>query len=428
MSGSLVIILFLFLLATGLPIAVSMGIPSALYLMMANIPPSQLIQRMVTSLNSFPMLAVPLFILAAGLMNSSGITERLFEFAKLLVGRMKGGLAQVNIVASLIFSGISGAALADVGGLGNIEIEAMDKQNYPRTHSAAITAASAVIGPIFPPSIPLIIYGAAAETSSMRLLIAGVLPALVIAMALMVQVGFFARKFNYPRGVDRKFSFPEIQAITKRGLPSMLMPVIMMGGMLSGWFSPTEVAAIAVAYAIVLSLAYKELTLSSFFKTCVETLKSTAGVLFIVASAAIFAWVLTVEQMPQQVSSLMLGISDNPVILLMLSNVILLVAGMFLESTAAIMILTPILLPPLVAAGVDPVHFGLVMVFNLMIGMITPPVGMSVYMLSPIVGLPVGKVFKARLPYLASLLVALIVLTYVPQISLWLPNLVFASR
>ncbi len=428
MSGSLVIILFLFLLATGLPIAVSMGIPSALYLMMTNIPPSQLIQRMVTSLNSFPMLAVPLFILAAGLMNSSGITERLFEFAKLLVGRMKGGLAQVNIVASLIFSGISGAALADVGGLGNIEIEAMDKQNYPRTHSAAITAASAVIGPIFPPSIPLIIYGAAAETSSMRLLIAGVLPALVIAMALMVQVGFFARKFNYPRGVDRKFSFPEIQAITKRGLPSMLMPVIMMGGMLSGWFSPTEVAAIAVAYAIVLSLAYKELTLSSFFKTCVETLKSTAGVLFIVASAAIFAWVLTVEQMPQQVSSLMLGISDNPVILLMLSNVILLVAGMFLESTAAIMILTPILLPPLVAAGVDPVHFGLVMVFNLMIGMITPPVGMSVYMLSPIVGLPVGKVFKACLPYLASLLVALIVLTYVPQISLWLPNLVFASR
>ncbi len=428
MSGSLVIILFLFLLATGLPIAVSMGIPSALYLMMANIPPSQLIQRMVTSLNSFPMLAVPLFILAAGLMNSSGITERLFEFAKLLVGRMKGGLAQVNIVASLIFSGISGAALADVGGLGNIEIEAMDKQNYPRTHSAAITAASAVIGPIFPPSIPLIIYGAAAETSSMRLLIAGILPALVIAMALMVQVGFFARKFNYPRGVDRKFSFSEIQAITKRGLPSMLMPVIMMGGMLSGWFSPTEVAAIAVAYAIVLSLAYKELTLSSFINSCVETLKSTASVLFIVASAAIFAWVLTVEQMPQQVSSLMLGISDNPVILLMLSNVILLVGGMFLESTAAIMILTPILLPPLVAAGVDPVHFGLVMVFNLMIGMITPPVGMSIYMLSPIVGLPVGKVFKAVLPYLASLLVALIVLTYVPQISLWLPNLVFASR
>ncbi|MFA5447056.1 MAG: TRAP transporter large permease [Sphaerochaeta sp.] len=425
MSGTIIIVMFLFLLAAGLPIAVSMGIPSALYLLTSNIPPSQLIQRMVTSLNSFPMLAVPLFILAAGLMNSSGITERLFEFAKLLVGRLKGGLAHVNIVASLIFSGISGAALADVGGLGNIEIEAMDKQNYPKEHSAAITAASAVIGPIFPPSIPLIIYGAAAETSSMRLLIAGVLPALVIAAALMVQVAFFSRKYNYPKGVEGKYTKEQILTIIKRGLPSMLMPVIMMGGMLSGWFSPTEVAAIAVAYATILSIAYKEMSISSFSRACVETLQSTASVLFIVASAAIFAWVLTVEQMPQQVSAMMLNISDNPVVLLMLANVILLIAGMFLESTAAIMILTPILLPPLMAAGVNPVHFGLVMVFNLMIGMITPPVGMSVYMLSPIVGLPVGKVFRACLPYLASLLVALIVLTYIPQISLWLPTLVF---
>lgn len=208
----------------------------------------------------------------------------------------------------------------------------------------------------------------------------------------------------------------------------MLMPVIMMGGMLSGWFSPTEVAAIAVAYAIILSLFYGELSLKTFINACVETLRSTASVLFIVSAAAIFAWVLTVEGMPQQVSALMLGFSKNPAVLLLLSNIILLIAGMFLESTAAIMILTPILLPPLVAAGVDPVHFGLVMVLNLMIGMITPPVGMSVYMLSPIVNLPVGKIFKAVIPYLISLLVALVILTYVPQISLWLPNLVFSMR
>ncbi|HKL58397.1 MAG TPA: TRAP transporter large permease [Sphaerochaeta sp.] len=425
MSGSLVIGLFLFFIMTGIPIGVSMGIPSAIYLLVNHIPISQLIQRMVSSLNSFPLLAVPLFIMAAQMMNSSGITERLFEFAKLLVGRMKGGLAQVNIVASLIFSGISGAALADVGGLGNIEIEAMDKQNYPREASAAITAASAVIGPIFPPSIPLIIYGAAAETSSMRLLIAGVVPALVIAIALMIQVGYFARKHNYPRGVDRRFSAKEILAIGKRGLPSMLMPIIMMVGMLSGWFSPTEVAAIAVFYAIILSLFYKELTFKSFINTCKETLQSTASVLFVVASAAIFAWVLTVEQLPQQASAMMLGISDNPMVLLILANVILLIAGMFLESTAAIMILTPILLPPLMAAGVNPVHFGIVMVFNLMIGMITPPVGMSVYMLSPIVNLPVGKVFKAVMPYLIALISALILLTYIPQFSLWLPTMIF---
>lgn len=428
MSGTLVIVLFLFLLAAGLPVAVSMGLPSALYLMIAHIPPSQLIQRMVTSLNSFPMLAVPLFILAASLMNSSGITGRLFEFANLLVGRRKGGLAHVNVVASLIFSGISGAALADIGGLGTIEIEAMDKQNYPRDHSAAITAASAVVGPIFPPSIPLIIYGAATETSSVRLLISGVFPALLVAACLMIQVAYFARKYDYPKSVERKLSKKEILHIVKRGLPSMLMPVIMMGGMLSGWFSPTEVAAIAVAYSIILSLIYREFSLKAFVDACTETLRSTASVLFIVSAAAIFAWVLTVEGMPQRVSAIMLGISKNPKVLLLLSNVILIVAGMFLESTAAIMILTPILLPPLAASGVDPVHFGLVMVFNLMIGMITPPVGMSVYMLSPIVDMPVGKVFKAVMPYLIALLTALVILTYVPQISLWLPNAVFGAR
>ena len=425
MNGGMIVGLFLVLLTMGVPIAISMGLPAALYLLVQNIPISVMIQRMVSSLNSFPLLAVPLFILAAGLMNNSGITTRLFEFAKLLVGRMKGGLAQVNIVASLIFAGISGAALADVGGLGNIEIEAMTKQKYPKDVSAAITAASAVIGPIFPPSIPLIIYGAAAETSSMRLLMAGVFPALVIAALLMVQVGIFARKRHYPRGIEGKFQKGEVLTIIRRGIPAMLMPVILIGGMLSGYFSPTEVAAITVAYAIILSLIYRELNLSQFIKVCRETLRSTATVLFIVSSAAIFAWTLTVEQLPQQASSLMLSITENPILLLLMANAILLIAGMFLETTAALMVLTPILLPSLMAAGVDPVHFGVVMVFNLMIGMITPPVGMSIFMLSPIVGLPVGKLFKSTAPYLVTLLISLMILTYVPQISLWLPNLLF---
>lgn len=428
MSGSLVIILFLFLLATGLPIAVCMGLPSALYLMATGIPSSQLIQRMVTSLNSFPLLAVPLFILAASLMNTSGITQRLFDFSKLAVGRMRGGLAQVNIFGSLIFAGMSGAALADIGGIGSIEIKAMSEQGYPLEVSSALTAASAVIGPIFPPSIPLIIYAAASETSSMRLLMSGVFPGLVITMALMVQVAIFARKYKWPRGVERKFTKQEKLTILKRGVPSLLMPIFMLVGMLSGFFTPTEVAAVAVAYAIVLSMVYKEMTVSSFITACVETVKSTATVLFIVAAAAIFAWVLTVEQFPQQASAMMLTVSDNPIVLLLIANGVLLLAGMLLESNSAIMILTPILLPPLMAAGVDPIHFGLVMVFNLMIGMITPPVGMSIYMLSPITGLPVQKLFKATFPYLMSLLVALVILTFVPQISLWLPNLVFGLR
>ncbi len=425
MSGTMIILLFLVFMMTGLPIAVSMSLPAAIYLVVSNIPISVMIQRMVASLNSFPLLAVPMFILAAGLMNNSGITQRLFEFSKLLVGRLKGGLAQVNIVASLIFAGISGAALADVGGLGNIEIDAMTKQKYPKEDAAAITAASAVVGPIFPPSIPLIIYGSAAETSAMRLLIAGILPAIVIVALLMLQVGFFARRKHYPRGVEEKYTSKEIFSIIKKGLPAMLMPVMLIVGMLSGYFSPTEVGAITVTYALILSFIYKELTFKGLIQILRDTLQSTVSVLFIVAAAAIFAWTLTVEQLPQQVSQLMGTISDSPVILLLVANVVLLIAGMFIETTAAIMVLTPILLPPLVAAGVSPIHFGVVMVLNLMIGMISPPVGMSVYMLSPIVKLSVGKIFRAVAPYYIILIVALIIVTYVPQFSLLLPGLMF---
>lgn len=427
MSGGVIIGFFVLLMILGLPIAFSMVIPAGIYMLVSQIPISTVIQRMVTSLNSFPLLAVPMFILAANLMNNSGITGRLFDFSKLLVGRMRGGLAQVNVVASLVFAGISGAALADIGGLGNIEIEAMKKQGYSMEDSAAITAASATIGPIFPPSIPLIIYAAAAETSSMRLLMGGVVPGLLITAVLMVVVDFFARKKKWPRGIEGKWKKAEVIDIVKKGLPSMLMPVILMGGMLSGWFSPTEVASVAITYAILLGIIYRSFTFKGLVKVAKETLVSTASVLFIVAAAAIFAWTLTVEQLPQQIAAALLGISSSPIILLMFTNVILLIAGMFLETTAAIMIFTPILLPTLVAAGVNPVHFGLVMVFNLMIGMLTPPVGMSIYMLSPISGVPVNKLFKAVIPYLIPLFIALLVLTYFPQVSLWLPNLLYGA-
>lgn len=428
MSGGMIVGLFVFLMILGVPIAFSMAIPAGVYMLVNQIPISTVIQRMVTSLNSFTLLAVPMFILAANLMNNSGITARLFNFSRLLVGRMRGGLAQVNVFGSLVFAGISGAALADIGGIGNIELVAMKDQGYSMEDSAAITAASATIGPIFPPSIPLIIYAAAAETSSMRLLMAGVIPGLLITAVLMIQVDIYARKYKWPRGVEGKWKKGEVIDIVKRGLPSMLMPIILMGGMLSGWFSPTEVAAVAIAYAIFLSLCYKSFSFKAMAKVAKESLASTASVLFIVAAAAIFAWTLTVEQLPQQISMALLGISHNPIFLLLFTNVILLIAGMFLETTAAIMIFTPILLPTLLKAGVNPVHFGLVMVFNLMIGMLTPPVGMSIYMLSPISGIPVNKLFKAVIPYLIPLLIALVALTYFPQVSLWLPNLLYGSK
>lgn len=425
MSGVVIILIFVALMLMGVPIAFSMIIPSGIYMMVAGIPASTVIQRMVTTLNSFPLLAVPMFILAANLMNNAGITTRLFNFSRLLVGRLRGGLAQVNVFGSLIFAGISGAALADIGGIGNIELDAMRDQGYSMEDAAAITAASATIGPIFPPSIPLIIYAAAAETSAMRLLMAGVLPGLLITGVLMIQVAYFARKSGWPRGIEGKFARGEVADIIKRGTPAMLMPIILMGGMLSGWFSPTEVAAVAIAYAVLLGILYRSFTLKSLLKVAKETLASTVSVLFIVAAAAIFAWTLTVEQLPQQVSAALLGLSSQPVILLLAANIVLLIAGMFLETTAAIMIFTPILLPTLIQAGINPVHFGLVMVFNLMIGMLTPPVGMSIYMLSPISGIPVDRLFRTVTPYLIPLFVALLVLTFVPQVSLWLPNLLY---
>lgn len=425
MSGTIVVILFISLLVFKIPIAICMGLPSMIYIIVNNIPLSAVIQRMVASLNSFTLLAIPLFILGAGIMNSSSITERLFDFSKLLVGRLRGGLAHVNVICSLIFAGVSGAALADIGGIGNIEIKAMKEQGYTDEDAAAITAASATIGPIFPPSIPLIIYASAAEVPSMRLLISGVIPALLIAGLLMLDIAYLSKKNNYPRGVEKPFTKPQIFTIIKRGLPSLLMPVIMIVGMLSGFFSPTEVASIAVIYAIILSIVYREISFKRMSEILFEVLESSCSVLFIVAAAAIFAWVLTVEQLPQQLTTLMLGITHNKIILLLLSNVLLLVAGMILETTSAIMILTPILLPLLVLAGVNPIHFGLVMVFNLMIGMLTPPVGMSVYMLSPIVGLSVDKLFKAISRYLIILLICLLILTLVPQISLWLPNHIY---
>lgn len=425
MSGLMIIGIFLVLMVLGIPVAFSMIIPACMYMIIQDIPASTVIQRMIASLNSFPLLAVPLFIFAANLMNNSGITARLFNFSRLVVGRMRGGLAQVNVFASLVFAGISGAALADIGGLGNIEIEAMRKQGYSMKDSAAITAASATVGPIFPPSIPLIIYGAVAETSSMRLLMAGVVPGVLITISLMIIVGLIARRQGWPRGIEGKFAKGEVWLIIRQGLPSMLMPLILMGGMLSGWFSPTEVAGVAIVYALILSLFYRSFSFKSLVKVGKETLVSTASVLFIVSAAAIFAWTLTVEQLPQQVSAGLLGISKSPIALLLLVNALLLVAGMFLETTAAILVFTPILLPTLMAAGIDPVHFGLVMVFNLMIGMLTPPVGMSIYMLSPISGIPVNQLFRAMVPYYVPLGIALLVLTFIPGLSLWLPTLLY---
>jgi tripartite ATP-independent transporter DctM subunit len=383
-----------------------------------------LAQRTVNALDSVPLLAVPMFILAASLFGASGITKHLFVLIRLLVGGIRGGLGHVTVLANLVFSGISGAALADIGALGGTQIRLMREQGYRDEFAAGITMAAATIGPIFPPSIPLIIFAAAAEVSAVKVLLAGAIPALVIAAMLMLQIGVMARRQNLPRDVRQADDPTLAQAFVKAG-PALLAPVILIGGLVSGLFGPTEVAAVTVVYALLLgTLVYRELTWANTIAAARETVHATASVLFIVGSAALFAWVLTIDQVPTRVSEFLLALTKNPWLLLLVVNAILLVVGMVMESIAAILILAPIFTPALVAAGVDPVHLAVVVVLNLMIGLLTPPVGMSLYMVAQVSNLPLQRVVAGALPFLWPLAAALLIVTFVPGLSTWLPNLI----
>lgn len=421
---TVVIVLFTALMIMRVPIAVSMAVSSLLYLVAEGVPIHVLAHRMGYAANSFPLLAVPLFILAGNLMNTSGITDRIFTFARTLLGHVRGGLAHVNILASLIFAGMSGAALADVGGLGNIEIKAMTDSGYSREVACAVTAASATIGPIFPPSIPLIIFAATAEVSGVRALLGGVIPGLLLMVTMMVIVGILARKHGYPQD-PRRASLREVVQAFLRAFPALLTPALLIAGFLSGIFSPTEGAAIAVLYASFVGVVvYRELTIEQIGRACRDTLLTTGTIMFVVAAASLFGWVLTMGGVPQAVTSALLGLSDNRWVLLLLVNVLLLIVGMFMESTAAILVLTPILVPALARVGVDPVHFGVVMVLNLMIGLLTPPVGMSLYMVSAVGGASVERVLRALAVYFIPLIAVLLLITFVPKLVLFLPDLV----
>jgi len=428
MNGLAMILLFVVLTILGIPIAYGLGLSTVIYLLTSNFPLSVLAHRLPNALNSFPLVAVPIFIYAGCLMNTTGITDRLFRTARLMVGRRKGGLAHVNIIASLIFSGISGAALADIGGLGKIEIKAMKNQGYDTGDAAAITAASATIGPIFPPSIPIIIFASVAEVSGVKLLIAGVVPALVITGLLMLVVTIIANIKQFPRDTFR-LSRKEIIKTVFNALPALLTPVLLAGGLLSGWFSPTEVATVTVAYSLFLGFfVYRELNFKNFIQMTKETIYSTAQILMVVACASVFAWILTVEQIPAVLAKFLLGISKDPVVLLLLINVLLLFIGMIMDTIAAILVVTPIIYPALKMAGVDPIHLGIVVVFNLMIGLLTPPIGMSLYMVSVVSEQPIEKIIRKLLPYFIPLVVALLIITLFPILTTWLPNLVFPKR
>ncbi|HEV2509128.1 TRAP transporter large permease [Bosea sp. (in: a-proteobacteria)] len=455
---------FLGLMVLGVPVAISMAVASLAFILVSGtVPDVILAQRMIAGVESFPLLAVPFFILAGNLMNIAGVTGRIYSFAVALVGWMRGGLAQVNIIGSVIFSGMSGTAIADAAGIGTIEIKAMKDHGYSTEVAVGVTAASATLGPIIPPSLPFVIYGMMANTSIGALFLGGVIPGVVMTLFMMLTVAIFARIYKW--GADTKFSLRElgsagIEVLVVMGFPvlayalvfagldpnlaigialalllaldyyfnfsavmALMTPVILIGGMTMGWFTPTEAAAAAVIWSLFLGLVrYRSMTMRSLTKATFDTIETTASVLFIVTAASIFAWLLTVSQTAQLLSDLILGFTQNKWVFLILVNLLLLFIGCFLDTIAAITIVVPILLPIALKLGVDPIHFGLILTLNLMIGLLHPPLGMVLFVLSRVAKLSVERTTMAILPWLIPLFAALFAITFIPELTLWLPR------
>ena len=423
-TGGMIILFVL-----GIPVGYSLGVAGLLAYFnemgsRVNVP--MLSQRMQYGVNNFLLLAIPLFILAAKLMNTAGITGRLFNFARLLVGYFPGGLGHANAVASLIFAGMSGAAVADAAGLGQVELKAMKDEGYDPDFSVAITAASSTIGPIFPPSIPMVIFGLVAEVSVGRLFLGGVVPGLIMTVALMIMVAIYALRNNYPR-----IPFPGFRELLtgfSHAFLPILTPVILLGGIWSGQFTPTEAAAVAVAYAFVLGVViYKEIGLRDLVQVFVDTAKETAAIGIIICAANFFGWLLLRTGLTLKVTAGISQLTTNPLALLIVINIFLLVVGCFMETVVAILIITPMLMPVITKVGIDPLHFGLVMVLNLMIGLLTPPFGVVLFVMVGVSGLSFERVVRATLPFIVPLLVVLALITFFPPLVTWLPNLVMGK-
>lgn len=420
---ALLLIVFFALLLVSVPVFVALGGASLAYThFIGHLPDFVVLHRMVGGVDSFPLIAVPFFILAGNLMNSAGITNRIYDFATAAVGWLRGGLGHVNVAGSVIFAGMSGTAVADAGGLGTIEIKAMRDHGYPVEFAVGITAASSTIGPIIPPSLPMVIFGVMANVSIGQLFAAGFIPGLLMALSMMIYVTWFAHRHGIGR--DARFAWGVLGRSFMRAVPALMTPVIIIGGMGTGAFTPTEGAIAACAWALFLGfVVYRTLSLRRFYQISLNTIETTASVLVIVAAASLFGWVLTVTQVTAQFTALLLTITDDPLMLLLIINVIILIVGCFMETIAAISILVPIFMPSVLALGIDPVQFGVIMVLNLMIGLITPPVGMVLFVLSRVANLSIERTVKAAMPFLVPLLFVLALISAVPELTLYLPTL-----
>ena len=427
MELAILLITVFVLLVVGSPVTVALGVGSLIFILMEGTPSVVVLHRMVSGIDSFPLIAVPFFILAGHLMNSAGITTRIFGFAKALVGWLHGGLGHVNIGASIIFAGMSGAAVADAGGLGTIEIKAMRDAGYDDDFSVGITAASSTIGPIIPPSLPLVIYGVMASASIGELFAAGFIPGLLMGVSLMIMVALYSRKRRYPR--DARFSFSRLWITFKQAFLPLQTPAIIIGGILSGIFTPTESAIAAVVYALILGLfVYRSLTWRHILRVSMDTIETSAAILMIVASATIFAWILIDQQVAVMLGDALLGFSQNKTVILIIIMMVVLLIGCFMETIAAITILVPVLLPIAEKVGIDPVHLGIIVILNLMLGLLTPPVGMVLYVLSKVSGVKFEKCVIATAPFIVPLLIVLAMITFFPDIAMWLPNVAYRGN
>lgn len=422
MDGLMLILVFVVFMFIGVPIAVSLGLSGALYVLTNGISLVIVAQRIGSYLLSFPLLAVALFVLAGNLMDKSDVTTQLSNASEILVGKLRGGLAHVNVIGSLIFAGMSGSALADIGGLGKIEIETMTKSGYPRETAAALTGASALVGPVFPPSIPLVIYASLASVSATSCLIGGIIPSLMMTGALMVTVAIQARKHNWPK-CEEHWSFKQKVKILVTAAPALLSVLLLAGGLFSGWFSATELGALCCCYVLLIGvLLYRKLTFKKIFEALRASSRTVGSIMFVAGSASLYAWCLTAEGVPNLVASAIMNISKNKIVILLLINLILLIAGMFMDTNAAQLILVPILVPICLAVGIDLIQLGIIMCLNLMVGILTPPVGTGLFLVSKVSGAPIEKILPRLLPYYAALSVVLLLITFIPSLVTWLPS------
>ena len=416
------------LMVLGLPVAVAMCLTSVVTLVLLGQTEilSVMGQRMYSSTTAFPLLAIPFFILAGNLMNTGGMTERIFRFAHSLVGHFKGGLGQVNVLGSMVFAGMYGSAMADAMGLGAIEVKAMVKSGYQPRFAAAVSAASATIGPVIPPSIPLVIYGSMSGVSVGALFLGGLVPGILMGAAMMVTVYIIAVKRNYPR--EPRATAREVVRALLGGLAAIATPALIMGGILSGIFTPTEASVAASIYALFLGLAvYRELHWADLPEILWDTVRQTAQVMFIVAAAGLFGWLLIYLRVPDALIAWLSALSGNPLVVLIIINVILLMLGCFMEGIAIMLLTIPIFMPIIGQLGINPIHFGVLMTLNLMLGLLTPPVGMVLYAMSSVARVPMMVLAKELVPFLGSLFVVLALITAVPVLVTWLPDLIMGT-